>query len=94
MTPTILWWVLATLVVLAVGMTATAVRARATARELAAGVRAAHPVDRDCSRIGHVYRFHGTGLRCSRCGNHVARLEGEIYGRVEDGRIERRREPR
>jgi hypothetical protein len=96
MTPTVLWSVLAAIVVLAIGIAVAAAkaRARARARAAAAGAREVHPVDRECAGLGHVYRPHGTGLRCLRCGNYVARIEGELYGGAEDGRIDRRREPR
>lgn len=94
MTLTILWPVLAAIAVLAIAIAIAAAKARAKARTAAAGVREVHPVDRECAGRGHVYRFHGTGLRCLRCGNHVSRIEGELYGRAEDGRIDRRREPR
>lgn len=92
MTSTILWSVLAAILVLVIGIAVAAAKARA--RAAAAVAREVHPVDRECAGLGHVYRFHGTGLRCLRCGNYVARGEGELYGRVEDGRIDRRREPR
>lgn len=100
MTLTILWPVLAAIAVLAIAIAiavaaaTAAAKARAKARTAAAGVREVHPVDLECAGRGHVYRFHGTGLRCLRCGNHVSRIEGELYGRAEDGRIDRRREPR
>lgn len=94
MTATILWSALATIMVATVGVAVLMFRARATVHQPAAVTPGVHPVDRDCAAIGHVYRFHGTGLRCARCGNHVARLDGEVYGRVEDGLIERRRAPR
>ena len=92
MTPTILWSVLAAIVVLAIGIAVAAAKARA--RAAAAGAREVHPVDRECAGLGHVYRLDGTGLRCLRCGNYVARIEGEVYGPAEGGLVERRREPR
>ena len=94
MTATILWSALATILLVTVGVAVVMFRARARVRQPATVALGEHPVDRDCAAIGHVYRFHGTGLRCARCGNHVARLDGEVYGRVEDGLIERRRAPR
>lgn len=92
MTPTILWSVLAAIVVLAISIAVAAAKARA--RTAAAGAPDAHPAGRECAGLGHVYRFHGTGLRCLRCGNYVARVGGELYGRAENGRIDRLPEPR
>ena len=94
MTGTILWSVVAAVIVVVVVIVVVAVRVRARARAAAVGAPRVHRVARECAALGHVYRFHGTGLRCVRCGNHVARVDGELYGRVEDGRIDRRREPR
>ena len=47
-----------------------------------------------CIANGHTYRIDGTAWRCAVCGNHVPRLEGELYGPSEEGRVERRREDR
>ena len=92
MTPTILWPVLAAIVVLAVGTAVAAAKVRA--RIAAAAASGASLAGRECAGLDHVYRFHGTGLRCFRCGNYVARVEGEFDGRAEDGRIDRRSERR
>ena len=51
-------------------------------------------VEQACASGGHKYAVHETGWRCVVCGNHVPRQEGELYGPAEDGRIDRRREPR
>ena len=47
-----------------------------------------------CASNGHAYRAHETGWRCIECGNHVPRIDGEVYGPAEDGLRERRRESR
>lgn len=47
-----------------------------------------------CKVSGHTYGPFDTGWRCAICGNHVSRREGELYGLVNDGRHERRRESR
>jgi len=62
MTPTMLWPVLAAVVALAVGIVVAAAHARARIK----------PVGRDCAGFGHVYRFHGIGLHCLRCGSYMA----------------------
>jgi len=49
---------------------------------------------RPCIANGHTYRIDGTAWRCSTCGNHVPRLEGERYGPAGEGRVDRRREDR
>lgn len=53
-----------------------------------------HPVLEWCVAHGHAYAIHHTGWRCGVCGNYVARREGELYGRPEEGRVDRRREDR
>jgi hypothetical protein len=53
-----------------------------------------HPIDHTCALGGHAYRPFDTGYRCTRCGNFVASHEGELYGPAEQGRHDRRREPR
>ena len=78
---TLLWPVLAAIVVLAIGIAVAAANGRALTE--AAGARVARPVGRECAGNGHVYRFHGTGLRCFICGDFAARAEGELYGRAE-----------
>lgn len=90
MTPPILWAVLAATAVLAFGIAVAAGKARAAAP----GAREMRPIHQDCAGGGHTYRIHETGWRCATCGNHISRVEGELYGRAEDGRIDRRREPR
>jgi hypothetical protein len=52
------------------------------------------PINQECAAGGHAYQPFGTGYRCATCGNHVSSSEGELYGRAEDGRQDRRREPR
>ncbi len=47
-----------------------------------------------CASNGHAYRAYETGWRCVECGNHVPRIDGEVYGPAEDGLRERRRESR
>ena len=47
-----------------------------------------------CASNGHAYRAYETGWRCIECGNHVPRIDGEVYGPAEDGLRERRRESR
>jgi len=51
-------------------------------------------IHEECAAGGHNYHAFNTGYRCATCGNHVSSQEGELYGRAEDGRQERRREPR
>ena len=63
------------------------------ARKAQAGGRE-HPVLTWCVAHGHAYAIHNTGWQCGICGNYVARLEGQHYGRPEDGYIDRRREDR
>ena len=53
-----------------------------------------HPIDHTCALGGHAYRPFDTGYRCTRCGNFVTSREGELYGPAEQGRHDRRREPR
>jgi len=53
-----------------------------------------HPIDHTCALGGHAYRPFDTGYRCTRCGNFVTSSEGELYGSTEQGRHDRRREPR
>lgn len=92
MTPTILVAVLAFSVVVAVVLIRSVAASKARAAALAAKV--VRRVDQGCSSGGHKYAVHETGWRCLVCGNHVPRKEGELYGPAEDGRIDRRREPR
>ena len=93
MTPTILVAVLAVSVVVA-GIAIIRSGAARKARAAALGAKAARRVDQACVSGGHKYAAHETGWRCVVCGNHVPRQEGELYGPAEDGRVDRRREPR
>lgn len=98
MTATVWWAVLAAIVLLTAGIfiavAARKARAATTVARHAADAEEVHPVDQECARLGHAYGTYGTGWRCSRCGNHASRIEGELYGPPEDGRIDRRRVPR
>ena len=93
-TPTVLYILLAVIVVVVagilIGRTLMVRRARADALRL----QKVHVVDQECASAGHAYGRFETGWRCGRCGNHVSRRDGEVYGLVEDGRLERRRERR
>lgn len=92
MTPTIVWTLLAVIVVVGIATFILVGKTRAKARHaLSEHVR---PINQECAVGGHAYQIFGTGYRCATCGNHVSSSEGELYGRVEDGRQERRREPR
>ncbi|HEY8882747.1 MAG TPA: hypothetical protein VIM47_05050 [Dermatophilaceae bacterium] len=91
MTPTILVAVLAVVVVAGIAIIRSAAARKARAALNAKKVRR---VDQECASGGHKYAAHETGWRCLVCGNHVPRQEGELYGPAEDGRIDRRREPR
>jgi len=94
MTTTLLLAVLAVAVVVLTGI---AIIRSVAARKARAAALAAQPVrrvDQECVAGGHKYAAHETGWRCLTCGNHVPRKEGELYGPAEDGRIDRRREPR
>ncbi|HEY8654039.1 MAG TPA: hypothetical protein VIL87_13270 [Dermatophilaceae bacterium] len=92
MTPTILVAVLAVSVVVAGIAIIRSVAARKARAAL--GAKEVRRVDQACASGGHKYAAHETGWRCVVCGNHVPRKEGELYGPAEDGRIDRRREPR
>jgi hypothetical protein len=94
MTSTILWAVLAAVAVLAIGVGVAIAVVVGKARAPAVVAPEVHPVDRGCAGGGHAYRADGTGWRCVHCGNYASRVEGEVYGRAEDGRVDRRREPR
>jgi hypothetical protein len=92
MTPTIVRTLLAVAVVVGIAILILVGRRRAKARKaLSEHVR---PINKECAAGGHAYQIFGTGYRCATCGNHVSSAEGELYGRAEDGRQERRREPR
>jgi len=92
MTPTTLVAVLAVSVVVAGIAIIRSVAARKARAAL--GAKVARPIDQVCASGGHKYAVHEIGWRCVVCGNHVPRQEGELYGPAEDGRVERRREPR
>ena len=53
-----------------------------------------HPIDHTYALGGHAYKSFDTGYRCTRCGNFVTSREGELYGPAEQGRHDRRRDPR
>lgn len=83
----------ALLVVVFAGIAIRTVVAR-KARAEALRAKPTRRIDQECAAGGHRYAVHETGWRCVVCGNHVSREEGELYGLAEDGRVERRREPR
>ncbi|MHB8186447.1 MAG: hypothetical protein ACYDDU_10240 [Dermatophilaceae bacterium] len=97
MTPAIFWALLAVAIIIAIAIAIAIAASKARASKARAKARSAqkvHRIDQDCASNGHAYVIEGTGWRCATCGNHVSRKEGELYGLAEDGRIERRREPR
>ena len=53
-----------------------------------------YPVLTWCADHGNAYAIHNTGWRCGVCGNYVACRDGELYGPLEQGRVDRRREDR
>jgi len=94
MTTTLLLAVLAVTVVVVAGIAIIRSVAARKARAAALAAQAVRRVDQECISGGHKYAAHETGWRCITCGNHVPRQEGELYGPAEDGRVDRRREPR
>ena len=64
------------------------------AQERSRGALDKRTVATPCAGSGHAYRAYETGWRCVECGNHVPRIDGEVYGPAEDGLRERRRESR
>lgn len=91
MTPTT-WTLLVVLVAMGIGFgTFMAVRG---AKRKAAGALDKRTVATPCASNGHAYRAYDTGWRCAECGNHVPRIDGEVYGPTEEGLRERRRESR
>jgi hypothetical protein len=107
MTSTILWSLLAAVVVLGVGVGFSRFVAAARAGKEAPASAEPHSPDEakalndsvyevalTCRIDGHAYGPYDTGWRCATCGNHVPRREGELYGPAEDGRHERRRRAR
>jgi len=105
MTPTI-FFALAAVAVIGVGIGAViGIRKHSAARdareeallraaEVEAEVERVRRVESACVVNGHKYGPFEGAWRCATCGNYVARREGELYGPVEEGRIERRRQPR
>lgn len=94
MTTTLLLAVLAVTVVVVAGIAIIRSVAARKARAEALRAKKTHRIDQECASGGHRYAVHETGWRCLTCGNHVPRQEGELYGPAEDGRVDRRREPR
>lgn len=92
MMPTILWAFLVIAVAAGIATMIAVGKARATAARMPN--EPARHVHEACATDGHKYQAYDTGYRCATCGNHVSSREGELYGRAEDGRHERRREPR
>lgn len=97
MISTILLVCLAVAVVALVGVVFLKFSAAARAGDRTAEFKESAPafdVALSCKVNGHTYGPFDTGWRCAICGNHVSRREGELYGLVEEGRVERRREAR
>jgi len=92
MTPTMIWTLLA--VTGAIGVAASVAVGKSRAKARSGLNKPVHHIDPACAAGGHKYQVFDTGYRCATCGNHVSSREGELYGRTEDGRHERRREPR
>jgi hypothetical protein len=91
MTSTI-WALVAVAAAVVIGIGTVVAVARARGR--AGGEPEHHTVATPCATNGHAYQMFETGWRCAECGNHVARVDGEVYGPAEDGLRERRRERR
>jgi hypothetical protein len=92
MTPAIFWALMGVTVVVVIGIgTFIAV---AMGRTKARSDLIAHTVATRCARLGHAYRAEETAWRCVECGNHVPRIEGEVYGPAAEGLSERRLEGR
>lgn len=92
MTPTIFLTFLAATVVVGSATLIAVSKTRDKARR--APNEPARRIHEACAAGGHNYQAFNTGYRCATCGNHVSSQEGELYGRAEDGRQERRRQPR
>jgi hypothetical protein len=92
MTPTVILMLVAIVIAVAVAVFIVVAGARAKAREVP--IEPLRHINKACAAGGHAYQVFGTGYRCATCGNHISSSEGELYGRVEDGRQDRRREPR
>ena len=84
-----LWTVLAVVVI---GIGVLVVERKRRGKAPSAGYDRTAP--KPCIANGHSYRIDGTAWRCATCGNHVPRLEGELYGPAGEGRVDRRREDR
>ena len=91
MTPMI-WVLLAVTAAVVIGVVTFIAVSRA--RERARRALNQHTVATPCASNGHSYRVYETGWRCTECGNHVSRIDGEVYGSAKDGLRERRREDR
>lgn len=107
MTSTILWASLAVVIAVGIGigtfMAVGTTRAHGNpspletdgpAKSLGTPGEPGHEINHICAIEGHAYQTFRAGWRCGRCGNYVARREGELYGPAGEGRLERRREPR
>jgi hypothetical protein len=102
-TPTMLWVLISLIVVVGIGIgigkfvavgKARAEVPRAPNEAARALNEPVHVLPMPCRLNGHSYKEYDTGWRCATCGNHVPRRDGELYGLVEDGRHERRRQAR
>ena len=91
MTPVFIWILLAVILATGIGTFVSIGRAKARALRAREQVRSIH---KECAAGGHTYQPHESGYRCATCGNYVSSREGQLYGRSEDGRVERRRGPR
>jgi hypothetical protein len=92
MTPTTFWALIAATGAIVIATAIAVGRARAKAR--CAIKEPARSVHDACAKNGHKYKTYAAGYRCATCGNYVSSAEGELYGRAEEGRTERRRHPR
>lgn len=94
MNPTILWSVLAVIAIVGAGIAIVMTVATRNTRAAVLVAEEARSIHQECAATGHTYTIYETGFRCVTCGNHVSRREGELYGLAEEGRVERRRDPR
>jgi len=94
MTPTIFWALLTATMAFGVGIATFIAVGKTRAKARLAPKEPARRIHEACVAGGHNYKVFNTGYRCATCGNHISSHEGELYGRTEDGRQERRREPR
>lgn len=81
-------------VVIGIGTFIAIAKGRAKGRAKARSHVSAHDVATRCVRLGHAYRAEENAWRCVDCGNHVPRIEGEVYGPADEGLRERRLEGR